>query len=70
MPEFGPNDWFVEEKYQEFLADPASVDPTWRRYFADGGPAAAVATAPPAAAPHATPRPSRPPAPRASDRRA
>ncbi|MEO7126467.1 MAG: multifunctional oxoglutarate decarboxylase/oxoglutarate dehydrogenase thiamine pyrophosphate-binding subunit/dihydrolipoyllysine-residue succinyltransferase subunit [Nakamurella sp.] len=41
MPEFGPNDWFVEEKFQEFLADPTSVDATWRSYFAEGGPGAA-----------------------------
>ncbi|WP_420119985.1 2-oxoglutarate dehydrogenase E1 subunit family protein, partial [Nakamurella sp.] len=34
-PEFGPNDWFVEEKYQQFLADPDSVDPIWREFFAD-----------------------------------
>ena len=34
-PEFGPNDWFVEEKYQQFLADPESVDPIWRDFFAD-----------------------------------
>jgi 2-oxoglutarate dehydrogenase complex dehydrogenase (E1) component-like enzyme len=34
-PEFGPNDWFVEEKYQQFLADPKSVDPIWRDFFAD-----------------------------------
>ncbi len=58
MPEFGPNDWFVEEKYQEFLTDPASVDATWRRYFSAGGANTAVATAPaapPAAAPPAPP---------------
>ena len=50
IPEFGPNDWFVEEKYQQFLADPASVDATWRSYFAaltsgaqrTGDPAAAA----------------------------
>ena len=24
---------FVEELYFQFLSDPASVDPTWRRYF-------------------------------------
>jgi hypothetical protein len=35
VPEFGPNDWFVEEKYQQFLTDPASVDPIWRDFFAD-----------------------------------
>jgi 2-oxoglutarate decarboxylase len=39
VPEFGPNDWFVEEKYQQFLADPASVDPIWRDFFADNGSA-------------------------------
>ena len=37
VPEFGPNDWFVEEKYQQFLADPESVDPIWRDFFADNG---------------------------------
>src|ERR1700712_4597646 len=37
VPEFGPNDWFVEEKYQQFLADPDSLDPIWRDFFADTG---------------------------------
>ena len=37
VPEFGPNDWFVEEKYQQFLADPESLDPIWRDFFADSG---------------------------------
>ncbi|MEP6562211.1 MAG: multifunctional oxoglutarate decarboxylase/oxoglutarate dehydrogenase thiamine pyrophosphate-binding subunit/dihydrolipoyllysine-residue succinyltransferase subunit, partial [Nakamurella sp.] len=37
VPEFGPNDWFVEEKYQQFLADPESLDPIWRDFFADTG---------------------------------
>src|SRR6478672_13764481 len=36
--EFGPNDWFVEEKYQEFLVDPAQVDPIWRDFFTQGAP--------------------------------
>ena len=62
-PEFGPNDWFVEEKYQQFLADPDSVDPIWRDFFADakapsalvgvkanGSAAAAPAASVPAAA--------------------
>ncbi|WP_231988303.1 multifunctional oxoglutarate decarboxylase/oxoglutarate dehydrogenase thiamine pyrophosphate-binding subunit/dihydrolipoyllysine-residue succinyltransferase subunit [Nakamurella panacisegetis] len=35
MPEFGPNDWFVEEKYNQFLADPASVEQIWRDFFTD-----------------------------------
>lgn len=57
-PEFGPNDWFVEEKYREFLADPASVDDTWRHYFAAGGTASGAATAvatAPVTAPPSTP---------------
>ncbi len=40
VPEFGPNDWFVEEKYQQFLADPSSVDEIWREYFAEQSPSA------------------------------
>ena len=32
--DFGPNDWFVQEKYEEFLADPQSVEPIWRDFFA------------------------------------
>ncbi len=36
-PDFGPNDWYVEEKYQEFLADPAGVDVIWRDFFAQTG---------------------------------
>ena len=40
--DFGPNDWFVQEKYEEFLADPHSVEPIWRDFFAQtttGAPA-------------------------------
>ncbi len=35
VPEFGPNDWFVEEKYNQFLSDPSSVDQIWRDFFTD-----------------------------------
>jgi len=35
VPEFGPNDWFVEEKYNQFLSDPASVEQIWRDFFSD-----------------------------------
>jgi 2-oxoglutarate dehydrogenase E1 component len=31
---FGQNAWIVEEMHQQFLANPASVDETWRAYFA------------------------------------
>ncbi len=35
---FGPNEWIVEDKYQQYLADPASVDPAWHDFFADYRP--------------------------------
>ena len=76
VPEFGPNDWFVEEKYQQFLADPTSVDATWREYFAElaggngvagsnrGGHAAGSSQAAAVTAPRsATPTATRPTAP-------
>jgi multifunctional 2-oxoglutarate metabolism enzyme len=31
--EFGANEWLVEEMYDRFQADPASVDKTWVDYF-------------------------------------
>jgi multifunctional 2-oxoglutarate metabolism enzyme len=52
---FGPNSWLVEEMYEQYQRDPASVSESWREFFADyRGPAGA--TAPPAPAP--APRPS------------
>ncbi|MFE7115163.1 hypothetical protein ACFU99_07025, partial [Streptomyces sp. NPDC057654] len=62
---FGPNEWLVDEIYQQYLQDPNSVDRAWWDFFADykpGAPAAqpptgvtgadtpAPTTAPPAAA--------------------
>src|SRR4051812_49650785 len=35
---FGPNEWIVEDMYQRYLADPASVDPAWHDFFADYKP--------------------------------
>lgn len=32
---FGPNDWLVEEMYEQFKADPISVSENWREFFAD-----------------------------------
>ncbi|GAB3157221.1 multifunctional oxoglutarate decarboxylase/oxoglutarate dehydrogenase thiamine pyrophosphate-binding subunit/dihydrolipoyllysine-residue succinyltransferase subunit [Micromonospora sonneratiae] len=46
---FGPNEWIVEEMYQRYLADPASVDPAWHDFFADYRPTVETTTA--AAAP-------------------
>lgn len=34
----GPNAWLVDEKYEEFLADPTSVGESWREFFADYRP--------------------------------
>jgi len=37
--QFGQNEWLVEEMYEQFLDDPASVDPAWHDFFADYKPA-------------------------------
>ena len=31
----GPNAWLVDEMYEQYLADPASVSESWRDFFAD-----------------------------------
>ncbi|MCC6436860.1 MAG: multifunctional oxoglutarate decarboxylase/oxoglutarate dehydrogenase thiamine pyrophosphate-binding subunit/dihydrolipoyllysine-residue succinyltransferase subunit [Acidimicrobiales bacterium] len=48
----GPNAWLVDEMYEQYLADPSSVNEAWRDFFADYraeaphlAPAAAVAPA-------------------------
>jgi 2-oxoglutarate dehydrogenase E1 component len=64
----GPNAWLVEEKYEQYLADPTSVGANWQEFFADyrppGRPGPVAAHAPTAApvAP-ATPAPAAPAAP-------
>jgi 2-oxoglutarate decarboxylase len=40
---FGTNEWLVEEMYQQFLADPGSVDQAWHEFFADYRPGSPVA---------------------------
>jgi multifunctional 2-oxoglutarate metabolism enzyme len=35
---FGPNEWLVDELYQQYLADRDSVDPAWWDFFADYRP--------------------------------
>ncbi|MGI8815258.1 MAG: 2-oxoglutarate dehydrogenase E1 subunit family protein, partial [Pseudonocardia sp.] len=37
--QFGTNEWLVEEMYQRFLNDPATVDAAWHDFFADYRPA-------------------------------
>ncbi|MFE4784211.1 hypothetical protein ACFRI7_30680, partial [Streptomyces sp. NPDC056716] len=69
---FGPNEWLVDEIYQQYLQDPNSVDRAWWDFFADYKPGAPASPAPagPAAAGAAettTPAPASPvpPAPAA-----
>jgi len=75
-PQFGPNEWLVEEMYHRFLDDPDTVDPAWHEFFADyrpdngaaGGPdpagsdTAGSDAAPTAAAPGPAPTPTAEPA--------
>jgi 2-oxoglutarate decarboxylase len=66
---FGPNEWLVDEIYQQYLKDKDSVDPAWWDFFADYQPAdvtvarAARPTEDGAAAPAGRPAPPAPPAP-------
>jgi 2-oxoglutarate decarboxylase len=39
VTEFGPNEWLVDELYQQYLEDKNSVDPAWWEFFADYQPA-------------------------------
>ncbi len=42
---FGPNEWLVDEIYEQFLHDKNSVDPAWWDFFADYTPKSSTATA-------------------------
>ncbi|MGW1258192.1 multifunctional oxoglutarate decarboxylase/oxoglutarate dehydrogenase thiamine pyrophosphate-binding subunit/dihydrolipoyllysine-residue succinyltransferase subunit [Streptomyces sp. NPDC002513] len=42
---FGPNEWLVDEIYQQYLQDPNSVDRAWWDFFADYKPGAAASPA-------------------------
>ena len=35
---FGPNDWLVDEMYEQYLADPNSVSESWQEFFSDYRP--------------------------------
>jgi 2-oxoglutarate decarboxylase len=35
--DFGANDWLLEEMYEQYTADPGSVDETWAEYFRSHG---------------------------------
>ena len=38
LARFGPNEWLVDEIYQQYLDDKDSVDPAWWDFFADYQP--------------------------------
>jgi 2-oxoglutarate decarboxylase len=38
MPDFGANEWLVEEMYERYLADPNAVDAAWHDFFDDYRP--------------------------------
>ena len=62
---FGPNAWLVEDMYERYLADPASVSASWQEFFADYRPSGSVAPAPTSVAAPAVPAPAVPAAPAA-----
>jgi 2-oxoglutarate decarboxylase len=41
----GPNAWLVDEMYEQYLADPASVSESWREFFTDYRPGGLTARA-------------------------
>ncbi|HEV3225900.1 MAG TPA: multifunctional oxoglutarate decarboxylase/oxoglutarate dehydrogenase thiamine pyrophosphate-binding subunit/dihydrolipoyllysine-residue succinyltransferase subunit [Acidimicrobiales bacterium] len=51
----GPNEWLVDEMYEQYLADPSSVSKSWQEFFADyrRDQHEPIANATPAAAPAA-----------------
>ncbi|HZE31486.1 MAG TPA: multifunctional oxoglutarate decarboxylase/oxoglutarate dehydrogenase thiamine pyrophosphate-binding subunit/dihydrolipoyllysine-residue succinyltransferase subunit, partial [Actinoallomurus sp.] len=66
-PDFGPNEWLVDELYQKYLEDPNSVDRAWWNFFADYQPdrpakADGATAAPPAPTAPAAPVPKQKPA--------
>ncbi|MGN6299919.1 MAG: 2-oxo acid dehydrogenase subunit E2, partial [Angustibacter sp.] len=69
MAAFGPNEWLVDELYQQYLKDRSSVDRAWWEFFEDYTPGEAAIPngepTPAAPAPAAAPAPSASAAPAA-----
>ncbi|GLY73052.1 multifunctional oxoglutarate decarboxylase/oxoglutarate dehydrogenase thiamine pyrophosphate-binding subunit/dihydrolipoyllysine-residue succinyltransferase subunit [Actinoallomurus iriomotensis] len=59
-PDFGPNEWLVDELYQKYLEDPNSVDRAWWNFFADYQPDRPAKATDGAAASPPTPAPATP----------
>ncbi|HET8594985.1 MAG TPA: hypothetical protein VFM07_07035, partial [Intrasporangium sp.] len=64
MAAFGPNEWLVDELYQQYLSDRNSVDRAWWAFFEDYKPGSAEGGA--NGSPAAPATPPAPPAPAAS----
>ncbi|OXM63262.1 MULTISPECIES: multifunctional oxoglutarate decarboxylase/oxoglutarate dehydrogenase thiamine pyrophosphate-binding subunit/dihydrolipoyllysine-residue succinyltransferase subunit [Amycolatopsis] len=58
--QFGPNEWLVEEMYDQFLADPSSVDAAWHEFFSDFKPTQATESKPDAAPAPVREQPAKP----------
>ncbi|MFT4265398.1 MAG: hypothetical protein QM572_18610, partial [Nocardioides sp.] len=64
--EFGANEWLVEEMYEQYQKDPASVDAAWATFFKNGNGTSngssngTTASTTPAAPPAAKPAPAAP----------
>jgi len=52
--DFGANDWLLEEMYEQFQADPTSVEESWATYFAVHGAPGSIASSTNGSAPSAT----------------
>ena len=63
---FGPNEWLVDEMYERYQQDPASVDKAWWDFFADYSPATSTNTTTPTAPEATTPKAGTPPIPKSS----
>jgi len=63
---FGPNEWLVDEMYERYQQDPASVDKAWWDFFADYSPAISTSTTTPTAPEATTPKAGTPPIPKSS----
>ncbi len=63
--DFGANDWLIDEMYDQYLRDPASVDASWVRLFAQRGgtPTAEPTAVRPDPASHPSPAAPAPAAP-------
>ncbi len=62
---FGPNEWLVDELYEQYLRDPGALDKSWLDFFASYTPA--TSTLPKVTAPvSGAPKGGTPPAPKSS----